>query len=137
MVQAGTLSGNPVAMSAAIATLEALDEPGLYEELERKSARLADGIASAAADAGVQLTCNRVGSMLTAFFADRPMRNADDVAHADRAAYARFFHAMLDRGVALAPSYCEAAFLSTAHSDTDVERVIETARAAFVAAREG
>jgi glutamate-1-semialdehyde 2,1-aminomutase len=135
MVQAGTLSGNPVAMSAAIATLQALDEPGVYEDLERKSARLADGLATTASEAGVPLTCNRVGSMMTGFFSAEPIRNADDLAHADRATYARFFHAMLDRGVALAPSYCEAAFLSTAHSDEDVEQVIEAARASFASLR--
>jgi glutamate-1-semialdehyde 2,1-aminomutase len=130
-VQAGTLSGNPVAMSAGLATLAALGEPGVYEALEAKAATLADGLGQAAAQAGIPLTCNRVGSMMTGFFTDRAITNADDLAHCDKDRYARFFHAMLDRGVAFAPSYCEAAFVSTAHSDADIEATILAARRAF------
>ena len=130
-VQAGTLSGNPVAMSAGIATLTALAEPRVYETLERKSRALEEGLRGAARPAGVPVTVQRVGSMLTPFFAEGPLRNADDVARADKAAYARFFHAMLERGVALAPSYCEAAFLSTAHSDDDISRIVEAAEGAL------
>ncbi|MBM3497491.1 MAG: glutamate-1-semialdehyde-2,1-aminomutase [Armatimonadetes bacterium] len=130
-VQAGTLSGNPVAMSAGLATLDALSEPGLYEALEAKAAALAEGIGQAAQAAGVALTCNRVGSMMTGFFTDRPVANADDLAHCDKERYARFFHGLLNRGVALAPSYCEAAFVSTAHSDADLEATITAARSAF------
>jgi len=135
-VQAGTLSGNPVAMSAGVAVLEALAEPGVYEALERKASALADGLRSAAASAGVVATVNRVASMMTAFLADGPLGNASDVARADAAAYGRFFHAMLERGVYLAPSYCEAAFVSTAHTDEDIERIVEAAREAFVVAKE-
>ena len=130
-VQAGTLSGNPVAMSAGAATLTALKEPGVYEELERKSAALAEGVAQAASDAGVPIAANRVGSMMTVFFSDAPVTCADCLARADQDAYARFFHAMLERGVYLAPSYCEAAFLSTAHSDQDVCDIIAASREAF------
>ena len=130
-VQAGTLAGNPVAMAAGIATLEALGEPGVYEELERKSAALAVGMAAAAEAAGVPTVCNRVGSMMTTFFSSQPITNADDIAHAGKEAYATFFHAMLERGVYLAPSYCEAAFLSTAHSDEDVQKIVEAAQEAL------
>jgi len=130
-VQAGTLAGNPVAMAAGIATLEALGEPGVYETLERKSATLAEGVGAAAAEAGVPLVCNRVGSMMTNFFAQCPIANADDIAHAGKDAYSAFFHAMLERGVYMAPSYCEAAFLSTAHSDADVQAIIAAARGAL------
>jgi len=136
-VQAGTLAGNPVAMAAGIATLEALGEPGVYAELERKSARLASGLAAAAKQAGVDTVCNRVGSMMTTFFASGPVRNADEAAGADKEAYSRFFHAMLERGVYMAPSYCEAAFLSTAHSDADVDRIVQAATEAFLVVKEG
>jgi glutamate-1-semialdehyde 2,1-aminomutase len=130
-VQAGTLSGNPVAMAAGLATLTALGEPGVYEGLETKAKALADGLGAAAREAGVALTCNRVGSMLTGFFTDREVTNADDLAHCDKDRYARFFHGMLNRGVALAPSYCEAAFVSTAHTDADLEATIQAAREAL------
>jgi glutamate-1-semialdehyde 2,1-aminomutase len=130
-VQAGTLSGNPVAMSAGIAMLEALAEPGVYGELERKSVVVEQGLRDGATAAGVPLTTQRVGSMLTPFFTEGPLCNASDVARADKDAYARFFHAMLDRGVALAPSYCEAAFLSTAHTDDDLARIAEATAGAM------
>lgn len=136
-VQAGTLAGNPVAMAAGIATLEALGEPGVYEELERKSALLASGLVAAAKQAQVDAVCNRVGSMMTTFFTSGPVRNADEAAGADKEAYSRFFHAMLQRGVYLAPSYCEAAFLSTAHSDADVERIVQAAGEAFSVVKGG
>jgi len=135
MVQAGTLAGNPVAMSAGVATVTALKQPSFYDELERKSAALAEGLAHAAVEAGVPIVQTRVGSMMTAFFSESPVTDADCLAHADQAAYARFCHAMLDRGVYLAPSYCEAAFLSAAHSDEDVARVVAAAREAFVAVK--
>ncbi len=130
-VQAGTLAGNPVAMSAGLATLELLSRQGVYEGLERTSAALADGLAQAAAAAAAPVTLNRVGSMMTVFFTDRPVTCADDLAPVDKEAYARFFHAMLERGVYLAPSYCEAAFLSTAHSEDDVSAVVTAAGEAF------
>jgi len=132
-VQAGTLAGNPVAMAAGLATLRSLREPGTYESLEAKSRTLADGIAAAAQAHGVDLTCNRVGSLMTAFFTSRLVTNADDLAHCDKERYARFFHLMLDQGVALAPSYCEAAFVSTAHSDDDIATTVAAADQAFAA----
>lgn len=134
-VQAGTLAGNPVAMAAGIATLEALGAAGVYEELERKAAAVAAGVSAAAAEAGVPTVCNRVGSMMTTFFSNGPITNADDIAHADKDAYSRYFHGMLERGVYMAPSYCEAAFVSTAHTDEDVEKIIAAAREALPLAR--
>lgn len=132
--QAGTLSGNPIATAAAIATLDLLAEPGCYERLESLSAGLEAGLADAAACAGVPLTINRVGSILSGFFCDRPVRNFADVQTTDIARFKRFFAAMLERGVYLAPSAYEAMFVSLAHTDADVERTVEAAQAAFKAA---
>ena len=118
--QAGTLSGNPVACAAGLATLAELKVPGTYLELERKGKLLTDGLASAARKAGVALTVNRVASMLTAFFANGPVRNYEDALASDTKAYARFHAGMLTRNVYLAPSQFEAAFVSAAHSDEDL-----------------
>jgi glutamate-1-semialdehyde 2,1-aminomutase len=135
VVQAGTLAGNPIAMTAGIATLQTLIEgrETIYADLERKAAALAEGLGAAAATAGVPMTCNRVGSMLTSFFAEGPIENADDLTKASREKYARTFHAMLAAGIAFAPSYCEAAFVSTAHTDEDIARTVEAAGQAFEA----
>jgi glutamate-1-semialdehyde 2,1-aminomutase len=122
-------------MAAGIATLEALAEPGVYDELERKAAVLADGVAAAAVEAGADIVCNRVGSMMTTFFTDHPIGNADDIAYASKDAYSRYFHAMLELGVYMAPSYCEAAFVSTAHTDEDIQTIIAAARQAFAVAK--
>ncbi|HJN16581.1 MAG TPA: aminotransferase class III-fold pyridoxal phosphate-dependent enzyme, partial [Armatimonadota bacterium] len=130
-VQAGTLSGNPVAMSAGIATLKALKEPGLYERLDAHATKLAAGIGAAAKSAGVDLVCNRVASMMTNFFTTTPVTCADDLEDCDVDKYGKFFHAMLSRGVAFAPSYCEAAFVSNAHTDADIATTIEMAEEAF------
>ncbi len=129
--QAGTLSGNPLAMRAGIETLDILDEPGAYDRLEAASARLAGGLVSAAGTAGVPATLNRVGSMMTAFFTPDPVTDYASAARADPARYGRFFHAMLDRGVYLAPSQFEAAFVSLAHGDAEIEATVEAARAAI------
>jgi glutamate-1-semialdehyde 2,1-aminomutase len=129
--QAGTLSGNPLAMRAGIETLRLLDEPGAYERLERSSAALADGLAAAAREVGVPVTLNRVGSMLTAFFTADPVRDHAGAARSDTARYARFFHGMLERGVYLAPSQFEALFLSLAHGEAEIDSTIEVARAVF------
>lgn len=129
--QAGTLSGNPLAMRAGIATLDLLERPGTYERLEALSARLADGLAEAARAAGVDAVVNRVGSMMTAFFTKGPVVDHASASAADTARYARFFHAMLDRGVYLAPSQFEAAFVSTAHDDALVDRTLAAAREAL------
>jgi glutamate-1-semialdehyde 2,1-aminomutase len=119
--QAGTLSGNPLAVAAGLATLRALEDPAMYERLERLGARFARGISEAAAAAGIPVTVNRVGSMLTAFFTEGPVTDYASAKRADTARYARFFHGMLDRGVFLAPSQFEAAFVSLAHTEHDLD----------------
>jgi len=131
--QAGTLSGNPLAMRAGLETLALLDAPGAYERLEAASARLARGLVEAAAAAGVPMTLNRVGSMLTGFFTDGPVVDQASAARADTQRYAAFFHGMLERGVYLAPSQFEAAFLSLVHGDAEIDATIEAARGALAA----
>ncbi|MBI4496350.1 MAG: glutamate-1-semialdehyde 2,1-aminomutase [Chloroflexi bacterium] len=129
--QAGTLSGNPLAMSAGIATLRALQSGAVYEQLEGLSARLADGLAAAARAAGVPVTGNRVGSAMTLFFTDRPVTDWASASTADRAAYGRFFRAMLEQGIYLAPSQFEAAFVSLAHTPADIEATVQAAERAL------
>ncbi len=120
--QAGTLSGNPVAMAAGIATLRELSRPGFYERLDALSARLAEGLA--------RLGCiNRIGSLMTLFCQAGPVRDYEDAKRSDTAAYARFFQHMLARGIYLAPSQFEAAFVSAAHTEEDVDRTLEVAQA--------
>jgi glutamate-1-semialdehyde 2,1-aminomutase len=129
--QAGTLSGNPLAMAAGIATLEALQQPGVYEALEAASDKLAQGLEQAARKAGVPTFHTRVGSMLCTFFTAGPVTDYAAARRCDTAAYGRFFHAMLDRGVYLAPSQFECAFVSTAHTEELIERTIAAAAGAF------
>ena len=125
--QAGTLSGNPLAMRAGIETLDILAAPGTYERLEAISARLAAGFIEAAKSSGVPAVVNRVGSMLTGFFTAGPVVDYDTAAKSDTKRYATFFHGMLDRGVYLAPSQFEAAFVSTMHDEVLVDRTIAAA----------
>jgi glutamate-1-semialdehyde 2,1-aminomutase len=125
--QAGTLSGNPLAVSAGLATLAALRTSGVYDRLERLGARAELGLTEAARKAGVPLTVNRVGSMLTGFFCEGPVTDWNSAKRADTKRYAAFFHAMLERGVYLAPSQFEAAFVSLAHSDADLEHAARAA----------
>jgi glutamate-1-semialdehyde 2,1-aminomutase len=129
--QAGTLSGNPLSMAAGLATVKLLFEPGVYDRLEALSARLADGLGAAARSAGVAYTSNRVGSMFTGFFCDGPVTDYASAKRADTQRYARFFHALLARGVYLAPSQFEAGFVSLAHTEADVEATVQAAEAAF------
>jgi glutamate-1-semialdehyde 2,1-aminomutase len=129
--QAGTLSGNPLAVSAGIETLKQLKARGIYKKLEEKSSALAKGIGEAAKKAGVPLTQTRVGSILGAFFASGPVVDWNTAKLSDTKRYGKFFHAMLEQGVYLAPSQFEAAFLSTAHSSRDIEYTIKVAAAAF------
>jgi glutamate-1-semialdehyde 2,1-aminomutase len=131
--QAGTLSGNPLAMAAGIATIEYLQEhaASLYAQIESTSKSVAEGVASEAAKAGVPLTTNRVGAMWTWFFTPGRVRDYDDAAKSDTAAFGRFHRAMLEQGVWLPPSQFEAAFLGTAHGDSEVNATIEAARNAF------
>jgi glutamate-1-semialdehyde 2,1-aminomutase len=119
--QAGTLSGNPVAMAAGIATLRQLQKPGFYERLEALAARLAAGLSELG-----YLT--RAGSLMTLFCQTGPVRNYDGAKRSDIARFARFFHHMLDGGVYLAPSQFEAMFVSAAHTEADLDRTIEIAR---------
>ena len=129
--QAGTLSGNPLAVAAGLATLRALERADAYARLEAHGARLAAGLARAAEKAGVPLQVNRVGSMLTAFFTGQRVTDYASAKTSDTARYARFFHAMLERGVYLAPSQFEAAFVSLAHSDADLEQAGTAAQEAL------
>jgi len=131
--QAGTLSGNPLAMSAGIATLTALSEPGVYERLEALGRRVAEGLRAAADAAGRPVTINRVGAMLTMFFHDGPVRSFADARHADTDAYAAYWRHMLESGVYLAPSQFESAMISLALSDDDIERAASAARRFFAA----
>lgn len=126
--QAGTLSGNPLAMAAGLATLRILRDEPPYEHLEALSARLAEGLDRAASDAGIPHVVQRVGSMLTLFFHDGPVRNYDDALGSDTRLFGRFFWEMLARGVYLPCSQFEAAFVSAAHTVDDIDRTIEAAR---------
>lgn len=128
MYQAGTLSGNPLAISAGVATLKVLQKPGFYKRLEKLGAILEDGLAQAALSQGVPITINRVGSALTIFFSSTPVRTYSDVEQTNVDRYARFFHGMLNRGVYLAPSQYEAAFLSSAHTEKDIDRTLLSAK---------
>jgi glutamate-1-semialdehyde 2,1-aminomutase len=128
--QAGTLSGNPLAMTAGLWCLAHL-KPALYRSLAALTVRLATGLADAARSAGVPLQINAVGSLLTPFFTDRPVRDYSSATSADTDRYARFFRGMLARGIYLPPSQFEAWFLSAAHTTRDVDQTISAARAAF------
>ena len=129
--QAGTLSGNPLAMTAGIETLKIIEELGLPEALDGKVEALSDGMADAAREAGILLTGARCGSMFGAFFQEGPVRNFSDAMRSDTDRYAKFFHSMLKRGVALAPSQFEVGFMSSAHTDESVEATLAAAREAF------
>jgi len=129
--QAGTLSGNPLAMAAGLTQLRALKRPGTYELLEERAASLARGLQSAFDDAGAPAHVARAGSMLTAFFTRGPVTDLETARRANVDAYAAFFHGMLERGVFLPPAQFESAFVSTAHSPIDVERTVSAARDAL------
>lgn len=123
--QAGTLSGNPVAMAAGLATLQALAAPGVYETLERRTAALVSGIRDAAARRGIAVTAEHAGSMWGLYFAPPPVRDYTAAKRADTALFARWHRAALERGVFLAPSAFEAAFVSLAHTDADIAWTVE------------
>ncbi|MDP1697933.1 MAG: glutamate-1-semialdehyde 2,1-aminomutase [Xanthomonadaceae bacterium] len=129
--QAGTLSGNPVAMAAGLATLELIQAPGFYESLEAKTNRLCDGLEAAARDAGVAVSTNRSCAMYGLFFGAEKVSTFAQATSCDVAGFRRFFHAMLKRGVYFAPSAFEAGFISAAHSDADIDATIAAAREAF------
>lgn len=125
--QAGTLSGNPVAVAAGLATLAALAEPGTYEDLEEKGAWLARELASAATRQGVDLTINRVGSMLTLFFTAGPVNSLEEAKKADLTQFRKFFQGMLEAGISWPPSQFEALFISRAHTPEDLEFTVAAA----------
>ena len=135
MYQAGTLSGNPLAMAAGYAQLRYLrDHDEIYAKLDKLSEELVTGVAAAAEEAELSLTHNRVGSMFTWFFTPEPVTSWDSAAKSDTKAFARFFRAMLENGIYLPPSQFEAAFLSAAHSGKDIQQTITAAKQAFVLA---
>lgn len=129
--QAGTLSGNPVAVAAGMETLRLLKKPGIYRELEKKSKELAQGLGEAAQEANVPYYQTRVGAMLGGFFADHPVTDYASAKKSDTARYAKFFHGMLQNGVYLAPSQFEAMLLSTAHSTSHIRHTVSAARKVF------
>jgi len=131
--QAGTLSGNPLAVSAGIATLKLLAKPGVYDALEATGAALEAGLADAAKAAGVPVQINRAGSVLTVFFTPTRVRDYATAKTSDTARFARFFSAMLDAGIYLPPSQYEAWFVSLAHTAREIQRTITAAKAAFAA----
>jgi glutamate-1-semialdehyde 2,1-aminomutase len=133
--QAGTLSGNPLAVAAGLKTLEILRRPGIYERLNALTGKLTSGLSAEAARQSVPLTVNHVGSMFTAFFTPDPVTDYASAKKADKAAYGLFFRSLLDAGVYFPPSQFEAAFMSTAHSEGDVAATIKAASLAFAGLR--
>ncbi|HLL14875.1 MAG TPA: glutamate-1-semialdehyde 2,1-aminomutase [Pyrinomonadaceae bacterium] len=131
--QAGTLSGNPLAMTAGLTTLRRLRDKSVYTQLERAGARLSAGLSEAARAAGIETVTNRVGSMWTTFFTRDPVNDWTSAGKSDRALYGKFFHAMLGEGVYLAPSQFEAGFIGLAHTDDLLDQTVAAARAAFAA----
>ena len=129
--QAGTLSGNPVAVAAGVETLRCLKPPGVYIELEKKSKELAEGLGEAAKRAKISYYQTRVGAMLGGFFTEGPVTDYASAKKSDTTRYAKFFHSMLQQGIYLAPSQFEAMLLSTAHSNTHIKKTIAAANQAF------
>ena len=129
--QAGTLAGNPLAMRAGIAALKQLTKPGLYDEMAQMAQRLVSGLRTGLRDSGVAAQINAVGPLATMFFTAEPVRNYADAKRSDTRRYARFFREMLDRGIFLAPSQFEAAFVSAAHTSADVDRTLTAANEAL------
>ncbi len=125
--QAGTLSGNPIAMTAGLKTLELISAPGFYDELAKKVEFLTDGILAAAKNAGIAMTCNRVGGMFGLFFSDQQVTSFEQATKCNIEQFKKFFHGMLDEGVYLAPSAYEAGFVSAAHTEQDLQNTIDAA----------
>jgi len=133
--QAGTLSGNPVSVAAGLATLRRVLEPGFFDRLGASTAKLMDGIAAAAREAGIAFATPSQGGMFGLFFRQGAPSSFDEVMQSDREAFNRFFHAMLERGIYLAPSAFEAGFVSSAHTDADIEATVRAARESFASLR--
>jgi glutamate-1-semialdehyde 2,1-aminomutase len=126
--QAGTLSGNPIAMTAGIETLKLLSTPGVYEKLESLGSRLSDGLEMNANECGIPAQFTRVGSVSCMFFTDRPVTDYASAKTSNTDRYAKYFRGMLDRGIYLAPSQFEACFVSTVHSEDDIDRTLDASR---------
>ena len=135
--QAGTLSGNPVAVTAGLVTLRRVLEPGFFDRLGRATSSLVDGLVREARNAGVAFSGDSLGGMFGVFFRAEPPKSFAQVMEADAAAFNRFFHGMLERGVYLAPSAYEAGFVSAVHSDADIAATIAAAKEAFARVRAG
>jgi glutamate-1-semialdehyde 2,1-aminomutase len=133
--QAGTLSGNPLAMRAGLATLPKLEAPGFYEDVNRKTLRLAGGLRSALKESNVRGEVNVTGSLLTIFFSDGPILNYAEAKNSDSARFATFFQNLLGRGIFIAPSQYEAWFISAAHTDADIDRAITAAHESLASMR--
>jgi glutamate-1-semialdehyde 2,1-aminomutase len=125
--QAGTLSGNPVAMAAGIAALEELSATNAYEQLEQLGAQLEAGMKDAAKAAGLPVQFNRCGSMFCAYFTRDPVHNLSDAMKSDRERFKKYFHGILEQGIYIAPSQFEAGFISTAHTGADIEKTVQAA----------
>lgn len=128
MYQAGTLSGNPVAMAAGIATIDELSKPGIYDQLQASTDKLADGLLGVFGEAGIPAVVNRACGLLTVFFTENPVIDMGSASATDRESFAAFFHGMIDNGVYLPPSQFEAWFVSTAHSDADIEETLDAVK---------
>jgi glutamate-1-semialdehyde 2,1-aminomutase len=129
--QAGTLSGNPVAVAAGMKTLELIQAPGFHEKLTASAKRLVDGLSNAAKEAGIAFSAQSVGGMFGVYFSEKVPTSFDEVMKSDKEAFNHFFHLMLDEGFYLAPSAFEAGFVSAAHSDTDIDATIAAAKRSF------
>lgn len=131
MYQAGTLSGNPLAVAAGIATLERLREPGLFAGIEAKATRLVEGIRAAADRVGIPVQAQQAGTIFGVFFAEQPVHDYDDAKRSDTARFGRYFRGLLERGVSIAPSQFEVGFLSAAHTDADIDDTLRAVAAAL------
>jgi glutamate-1-semialdehyde 2,1-aminomutase len=135
--QAGTLSGNPIAMTAGLKTLELISAPGFYEELSKKVVTLTEGILAAAKDADIAMTCNRVGGMFGLFFNDQQVNSFEQATQCNLEQFKLFFHGMLDEGIYLAPSAYEAGFVSSQHNDDDLQKTIDAAAKVLKSLKKG
>jgi glutamate-1-semialdehyde 2,1-aminomutase len=131
--QAGTLSGNPVAVAAGMATLEIIQRPGFYEQLSAQTAKLIDGLSKAATEAGIAFCGDAIGGMFGIYFTEKVPGNYAEMMSCNKDRFNQFFHAMLDAGVYLAPSAFEAGFVSAMHDDAVIAETVNAARAAFKA----